>query len=77
MRKKKTDMSQGMLDLLILRSLGGGPLNGWDIMRRIGYLETLLRRNRDDSARRLITYEPTKGACDAEQIEDRAVGAAA
>jgi len=35
MKKKKTDMSQGMLDLLILRSLQGGPLNGWDIMQRI------------------------------------------
>jgi len=28
MKKKKTDMLQGMLDLLILRSLRGGPLNG-------------------------------------------------
>jgi PadR family transcriptional regulator, regulatory protein PadR len=35
MRKKKTDMLQGMLDLLILRSLQGSPLNGWDIMQRI------------------------------------------
>ena len=34
-RKKKTDMLQGMLDLLILRSLQGAPLNGWDIMQRI------------------------------------------
>jgi PadR family transcriptional regulator PadR len=34
-RKKKTDILQGMLDLLILRSLQGGPLNGWDIMQRI------------------------------------------
>src|SRR5499433_126552 len=34
-RKKKTDMLQGMLDLLILRSLLGGLLNGWDIMNRI------------------------------------------
>jgi PadR family transcriptional regulator, regulatory protein PadR len=34
-RKKKTDMLQGMLDLLILRSLQGNPLNGWDIMQRI------------------------------------------
>jgi hypothetical protein len=34
-RKKKTDMLQGMLDLLILRSARGGPLNGWDIMNRI------------------------------------------
>lgn len=31
MKKKKTDMLQGMFDLLILRSLRGGPLNGWDI----------------------------------------------
>ncbi len=28
MKKKKTDMLQGMLDLLILRSLRGGSLNG-------------------------------------------------
>ena len=28
-------MLQGMLDLLTLRSLRGGPLNGWDIMQRI------------------------------------------
>jgi PadR family transcriptional regulator, regulatory protein PadR len=34
-RKKKTDMLQGMLDLLILRTLRQGPLNGWDIMNRI------------------------------------------
>jgi PadR family transcriptional regulator, regulatory protein PadR len=35
MRKKKTDMLQGMLDLLILRTLRQGELNGWDIMNRI------------------------------------------
>jgi len=35
MRKKKTAMPQGMLDLLILRTLRQGPLNGWDVMRRI------------------------------------------
>jgi len=28
MKKKKTDMLQGMLDLLILRVLRHGPLNG-------------------------------------------------
>jgi hypothetical protein len=27
-QKKKTDMLQGMLDLLILRTLRQGPLNG-------------------------------------------------
>jgi len=38
MRKKKiekTDMLQGMLDLLILRVLRHGALNGWDMMQRI------------------------------------------
>jgi len=35
MRKKRTDMLQGMLDLLILRTLRQGELNGWDIMNRI------------------------------------------
>jgi len=34
-KKKKTDMLQGMLDLLILRVLRHGSLNGWDIMQRI------------------------------------------
>jgi len=34
MKKKKTDMSQGMLDLRILRLLRGGPLNGRDKMNR-------------------------------------------
>jgi len=33
-KKKKTDMLQSMLDLLILRVLRRGPLNGWDIMQR-------------------------------------------
>ena len=34
-RQKKTDLLQGMLDLLVLRALSPGPLNGWDIMQRI------------------------------------------
>jgi DNA-binding PadR family transcriptional regulator len=34
-RKKKTDILQGMLDMMILRMLRQGPLNGWDIMNRI------------------------------------------
>jgi DNA-binding PadR family transcriptional regulator len=33
-KKKKTEMLQGMLDLLILRVLRHGPLNGWDVMQR-------------------------------------------
>ena len=35
MKRKKTDILQGMLDLLILRVLRQGPLNGWDVMERI------------------------------------------
>jgi PadR family transcriptional regulator, regulatory protein PadR len=35
MTKKKTDILQGMLDLLILRVLRHGPLNGWDMMERV------------------------------------------
>jgi DNA-binding PadR family transcriptional regulator len=34
-KKKKTDMLQSMLDLLILRVLRRDPLNGGDIMQRI------------------------------------------
>ena len=34
--QKKSDLlKQGTLELLILRLLRGGPLNGWDIMQRI------------------------------------------
>ncbi|HZS03788.1 MAG TPA: PadR family transcriptional regulator [Blastocatellia bacterium] len=34
-RQKKTDLLQGMLDLLVLRVIRHGPLNGWDISQRI------------------------------------------
>jgi PadR family transcriptional regulator, regulatory protein PadR len=65
-KRKKTDMLQGMLDLLILRVLRHGPLNGWDIMQRIqlvssdvlnvipGSLYPALHRL---EARRLVTAE--------------------
>ena len=33
--KDKADLLQGTLDLLVLRLLKSGPLNGWDIMQRI------------------------------------------
>jgi PadR family transcriptional regulator, regulatory protein PadR len=35
MKKQKTDLLQGTLELLVLRLLRSGPLNGWDIMQRI------------------------------------------
>ncbi len=35
-RQKKSDLlKQGTLELLLLRLLRSGPLNGWDIMQRI------------------------------------------
>jgi PadR family transcriptional regulator PadR len=35
MKKPKADLLQGSLELLVLRLLRGGQLNGWDIMQRI------------------------------------------
>ena len=34
-RPKKADLLQGTLELLVLRLLRSGQLNGWDIMQRI------------------------------------------
>lgn len=34
-KQKKADLLQGTLELLVLRLLQSGPLNGWDIMQRI------------------------------------------
>lgn len=35
MKNKKADLLQGTLELLVLRLLRSGSLNGWDIMQRI------------------------------------------
>ena len=35
MKKQKADLLQGTLELLALRILSSGSLNGWDIMQRI------------------------------------------
>jgi PadR family transcriptional regulator PadR len=35
MKKQKADLLQGTLELLVLRLLRSGQLNGWDIMQRI------------------------------------------
>jgi PadR family transcriptional regulator, regulatory protein PadR len=32
---KETDLLQGTLDLLVLKTLQGGPTHGWDIAQRI------------------------------------------
>ncbi len=34
-KKEKAELLQGTLELLVLRLLGSGPLNGWDIMQRL------------------------------------------
>ena len=33
--QKKADLLRGALELLVLRLLKAGPLNGWDMMQRI------------------------------------------
>jgi transcriptional regulator len=38
MKKQKADLLQGTLELLLLRILRSGSLNGWDIMQRIQLL---------------------------------------
>jgi transcriptional regulator len=35
MKTQKADLLQGTLELLVLRLLRSGPLNGWDVMQRI------------------------------------------
>jgi PadR family transcriptional regulator PadR len=35
MTKQKTDLLQGTLDLLVLKTLALGPTHGWDIAQRI------------------------------------------
>jgi transcriptional regulator len=35
MAKPKTDLLQGTLDLLILRTLAPGPMHGWGVSQRI------------------------------------------
>ena len=35
MKKPRADLLQGTLELLVLRLLRSGQLNGWDIMQRI------------------------------------------
>jgi hypothetical protein len=35
MKKTQTDLLQGTLDLLVLKTLQAGPTHGWDIAQRI------------------------------------------
>src|SRR5262245_44485028 len=35
MQKQKADLLQGTVEMLVLRLLQHGPLNGWDMMQRI------------------------------------------
>ena len=35
MVKQKTDLLQGTLDMLVLKTLASGPTHGWDIAQRI------------------------------------------
>jgi len=43
---KKTDLLQGTLDLLVLKTLQSGPTHGWDIAQRIQQIsEAVLQVN--------------------------------
>ena len=35
MKKRQTDLLQGTLDLLVLKTLQAGPTHGWDIAQRV------------------------------------------
>jgi hypothetical protein len=35
MAKQKTELLQGTVEILVLRLLQSGPLNGWDMMQRV------------------------------------------
>jgi DNA-binding PadR family transcriptional regulator len=35
MTKQKADLLQGTVEMLVLRLLRAGPLNGWDMMQRV------------------------------------------
>lgn len=46
MGKQKTDLLQGTLDLLVLKTLQSGPTHGWEIAQRIQLLsEDVLQVN--------------------------------
>ena len=46
MARRKLDLLQGTLDLLVLRTLQGAPMHGWDIAQRIQQLsEDVLQVN--------------------------------
>jgi PadR family transcriptional regulator PadR len=46
MKKSKTDLLQGTLDLIVLKMLQAGAANGWDITQRIQLIsEEVLRVN--------------------------------
>ena len=38
MKKQKADLLQGTVEMLVLRLLRSGPLNGWDVMQRIALI---------------------------------------
>ncbi len=40
MKKEKADLLQGTVEMLVLRLLRSGPLNGWDMMQRITVLSS-------------------------------------
>jgi len=46
MKQTQTDLLQGTLDLLVLKTLQSGPTHGWDIAQRMRP-ETIVGRDQD------------------------------
>jgi PadR family transcriptional regulator, regulatory protein PadR len=52
---KKTDLLQGTLDLLILRTIALEPMHGWAIAQRIQQISKDVLRSSKDRSIRLYT----------------------
>lgn len=48
MKKTQTDLLQGTLDLLVLKTLQPGPAHGWDIAQRIQQISQNVLRVRQN-----------------------------
>ena len=58
----RTDLLQGTLDLLVLKTLLLGPLHGWGISKRIGQLSEDVLAVEFPDAGRAVIYAAAKPA---------------
>jgi hypothetical protein len=67
MKNIQTDLLQGTLDLLVLKTLRAGPTHGWDIAQRIQQVSQGIRGKTDPE-----NYLERKEEGDAQQAETAA-----